>query len=94
MQAKQGSGVWYKQVGLGTGLLLGLVGLLGACSDSGTAGQGDLGGAADLAMPAGDLATSPDLATAPDMAQPIMSFFITSRTGSGMRRSASAYRWP
>lgn len=83
MQAKQGSGVWFQRVGLGTGLLLGLVGLLGACSDSGTAGQSDLGGAADLAMPVADLATSPDLATAPDMAQPIMSFFITSRTGSG-----------
>jgi hypothetical protein len=34
-----------------------------------------------MALP--DLTTSPDLAVAPDMAQPIISFFITSRTGSG-----------
>lgn len=60
-----------------------LASMLAACSDSGQAGQSDLGTAADLAMPLPDLTSSPDLAVAPDMAQPIISFFITSRTGTG-----------
>ncbi len=50
---------------------------LGACSSAPT------GGDSDLAAVEPDLASPVDMAAGPDLAKPSMSFFITSRTGSG-----------